>query len=647
MNHYFYDGRDLNQALTTHYDFGLVVLSIAIAALASYAALHVARRIGVSDSDNKRRAWLLAGSLTMGGGIWAMHFIGMLALKLPLSVSYDIDITIVSTAPAIFASYVMLEAISRPKIGKWTLLFVSVVMGGGIGAMHYIGMAAMQGISRHLLMLFEPKLLTLSVLTAVVLAGIALTIDFLIGRNKQGQSATWGKIGAALIMGCAVSGMHYTGMAATYFFADEVSPVLKESVINSSALVFWVSFTSVLIALLAIFITIVDSRIQQATEDEAASRSRMREAIESITDGFCLFNMEDRLVECNQRYREIMNIGVPIVPGMAFESIMRGAAESGLILDAEGCLEEWLADRMAKHRTPRENFVEHFKGDRWIRVSERRVWNTGTVAIRTDVTELKQTEIELSKAITEAQRARAVAEEANNAKSAFLANMSHELRTPMNAIIGYSEMLLEDAQASNLDTANDLLKIHSSAVHLMSLINEILDLSKIEAGKMELFLEDIDIQSVINEIINTAQPVIQKNGNKLSVQCLNTIPTIVADSTKLRQILLNLLSNAGKFTHGGEITFTVTEEKKLDQNWIVFTVGDTGIGMSKEQVARVFDAFIQADNSTTRKYGGTGLGLTITKKFCEMMGGAISIESVPAVGSVFIVKLPENGALLA
>jgi signal transduction histidine kinase len=640
MNHYFYDGRDLSLALAARYDNSLVVLSIAIAVLASYAALSVADRIRAADSGNKRRLWLLVGSFTMGGGVWAMHFIAMLALKLPIAVSYDVLVTIASTVPVILSSYVMLEVISRPKITKLIFL-VSVLMGGGIGAMHYIGMAAMQGISRQLVMMFEPKLAVLSVMTAVVLAGVALTIDFLVGRNKKGRSVIWGKIGAATIMGFAVSGMHYSGMAATYFFAGDISPVLAQSSLNPMALVFWVSFTSVLIASLAIFITIVDSRIQQATIDEAVSRFRMREAIESIADGFCLYDMDDRLVECNQRYREIMTIGTTIIPGMTFEAIMRGAAHSGLILDADGCGEEWLVERTARHRTPRENFVEHFRGDRWMRVSERRVWNTGTVAIHTDITELKQTEIELSKAIAEAQKALAVAEEANSAKSAFLANMSHELRTPMNAIIGYSEMLLEEAkESSQNNTVGDLLKIHSSAVHLLSLINEILDLSKIESGKMELYLEEISVPSMINEITNTIQPLIDKNANKLSIQCPESIPVIKTDLIKLRQILLNLLSNAGKFTHRGEINFTVMVENTPVVVWIIFKVSDTGIGMSKEQVDKAFDAFTQADNSTTRKYGGTGLGLTITKRFCEMMGGSISVESAPAVGSVFLVKLP-------
>jgi signal transduction histidine kinase len=639
MQHYFYDGRDLREALETDYDNGLVLLSIAIVSLASYAALSVAGRIRAAESRYKRRIWLLAGSLTMGGGVWAMHFIAMLALKLPIAISYDVKITILSTVPVILSSGVMLEVISRPKISKLILL-ASVLMGLGIGAMHYIGMAAIQGISRRLVMLFEPKLVALSVLTAVVLSGVALSIDFIVERNKKGHNDL-AKVGAALVMGFAVSGMHYSGMAATHFFADDGAPIGMQSVLNTSALVFWVSFTSVLITSLAIFITIVDRRIQQATFEEAVSRFRMREAIESIPDGFCLFDMEDRLVECNQRYREIMNFGAPIMPGMSFESIMRAAAQTGLILDADGCEDDWLVERMARHRTPRENFVEHFRGDRWMRVSERRVWNTGTVAIRTDITELKQTEIELSKAIAEAQKARAVAEEANSAKSAFLANMSHELRTPMNAIIGYSEMLLEDAKESGQNqSAGDLFKIHSSAVHLLALINEILDLSKIEAGKMELCLEEIHLFSVIDEIANTVRPIIDKNANTLCIDCADTVPTIKTDSIKLRQILLNLLSNAGKFTHAGKISFSVAVDAEPENGWIVFAVRDTGIGMSRDQLDKVFAPFTQADNSTTRRYGGTGLGLTITKKFCEMMGGTITVDSEPDAGSLFVVKLP-------
>ncbi len=351
--------------------------------------------------------------------------------------------------------------------------------------------------------------------------------------------------------------------------------------------------------------------------------------------------MDDCLVECNQRYRELMDSGSGIVPGMTFEAVVRGAAEAGLILDAEERIEEWVAERIARHRSPRGHFVEHFKGDRWIRVSERRVWNTGTVAIRTDVTELKRTEIELSKAMAEAERTRTAAEEANRSKSAFLANMSHELRTPMNAIIGYSEMLLEEAMdTGQTETVSDLEKIRSAGKHLLSLINEILDLSKIEAGKMELYLEDFDLLSVIRDVENTIKPLVDKNGNTLVVKYPPTLPAMRADLTKLRQGLFNLLSNACKFTEKGLITLAVAIDQLDGRDWVSFRVTDTGIGMTKDQVAKVFEAFTQADNSTTRKYGGTGLGLTITKKFCQLMGGDISVSSEPGVGSTFTIQLP-------
>lgn len=643
MQHYFYDGRDLSHALDTTYNSALVILSIAIATLSSYSALSVSERMKASESANAKKVWLLAGALSMGGGVWAMHFIAMLALKLPVEVSYDVQTTAFSTVPSILAGAVMIYAISRPK-GQKSTLFISTLMGLGIGLMHYIGMTGMRGISRQIVMLYDPMMILLSIVVGLSLLYIALTLNLQIGRSQNDSNFTWAKIGASLAMGLAVSGLHFTGMAGTYFFPGDAEPVGFGSALEPISLVFWVSFTSVLIASLAIFITFVDSRIQQATHDEAVSRYRMREAIESIPDGFSLYDMEDRLVECNQRYREIMNFGVPIVPGMTFETIMRGAARSGLIVDALDRCDEWMTDRMARHRSPRESFIEHFKGDRWMRVSERRVWNTGTVAIRTDITELKQTEIELSKAMEEAQKARAIAEEASNAKSVFLANMSHELRTPMNAIIGYSEMLIEEARGGENDSVmiNDLLKIRSSAVHLLSLINEILDLSKIEAGRMELCLEEIHLPSLLDEVISTVKPIIDKNRNILTVDYSNSTPIMNADSIKLQQIMLNLLSNAGKFTHDGHINFTVATDRSGNDEWFLFRVEDTGIGMSEDQVDKVFDAFTQADNSTTRKYGGTGLGLTITKKYCEMMGGAIKIDSRVSVGSTFLVKLPVN-----
>lgn len=241
------------------------------------------------------------------------------------------------------------------------------------------------------------------------------------------------------------------------------------------------------------------------------------------------------------------------------------------------------------------------------------------------------------------EEAKKMAEEASQAKSTFLANMSHELRTPLNAIIGYSELLEEEMEdIGEEDLILDLVKIKSAGKHLLSLINDVLDLSKIEAGRMDLYLEDFEIKPLIEEIIATAQPLFEKKNNTFTLNCPDEMGIMHGDITKFRQILFNLLSNSSKFTEAGTITLKVKLAEYMGESAIKLQVNDTGIGMTKEQVAKLFQPFSQADSSTTRKYGGTGLGLTITKKFCEMMGGNISLESEYGVGTTFTVKLPLN-----
>jgi len=231
--------------------------------------------------------------------------------------------------------------------------------------------------------------------------------------------------------------------------------------------------------------------------------------------------------------------------------------------------------------------------------------------------------------------------EASQHKSQFLANMSHELRTPLNAIIGVSEMLREDAEALKQDT-EPLDRVLGAGRHLLALINDILDLSKIEAGRMDLQVEDFALAPLIDGVVKTIEPLAAKNENRVVVNCDGAIGSLHADQMRLRQALLNLMSNANKFTEHGTISVDARHRLENGRDWVTIAVADTGIGMTPEQMAKLFQEFSQADASTTRKYGGTGLGLAISKRFCEMMGGDITVESEPGKGSVFTVRLPRE-----
>ena len=266
--------------------------------------------------------------------------------------------------------------------------------------------------------------------------------------------------------------------------------------------------------------------------------------------------------------------------------------------------------------------------------------------LKTRTQELEEEVFQRKQAQEELFKAKHAAEEANRAKSTFLANMSHELRTPLNAIIGYSEMLEEETRdTGKIENVQDLKKIQAAGKHLLALINDVLDLSKIEAGKMGLHLETFDVPQVIEEMVTTLQPAAAKNSNSVNVRVAENVGTMKADITKVRQILFNLLSNACKFTDHGTISVDVDQIKAEDKECIQFRVSDTGIGISAQQRQNLFQEFAQADSSIARKYGGTGLGLAITHRFVQLMKGQINVESEPGKGAVFTVQLPTQIAM--
>ena len=364
-------------------------------------------------------------------------------------------------------------------------------------------------------------------------------------------------------------------------------------------------------------------------------RRTLQDAIACINEGFALYDAEDRLLLRNAKYIDLYpGLSDVIQPGTSFRRILEMTVERGLVDLGDRSPPDWIAERL-HHRAAPLGTLEYQFGERWIRIGERRTHDGGAVAIYTDITELKQRQQQLESAMESAERA-------NQVKSEFLANMSHELRTPLNAIIGYSQILQEDAvDAGQDDIVPDLQKIENAGNHLLGLINDILDLSKIEAGRMEAYIERIDVPALVQDVRMMVEPLAAKNSNKLVIDCPEEIGGVMTDLTKVKQSLLNLLSNACKFTEQGTITLKVSRHQGDGAGErIDFAVSDTGIGMSEAQMARLFQAFAQADSSTTRRYGGTGLGLTITRSFARMLGGDVTVSSTAGQGSTFLLTLP-------
>jgi len=745
----------------------LVMLSLAIATFASWMALQTVGLARRSTKGSVRAIMLATGSFALGGGVWAMHFVGMLAADLCVTVHYDFAVTLLSALPSMLASAVALSLLARSEISRGQLLCGGLLVGAGIGAMHYSGMEAMDMAP---VLRYDPWLFLLSLIVAVTLATLALWLKFRLRSLSRRVGDKWVVIISATVMGMAISGMHYMGMVAARFIGTEEASagvagntnflaiiiamgtiLLTVKVLAANALLrhreMLVEVGDRELRLRAIMETAVDAvvtidaaglihefnasaeRIFGWRAEEVIGRNvnmlmpepfraghdgylasylrtgeakiigKGREVVGLRKDGSTLpmrlaigharlpgqdlfvgfisditqrKQMEQALRASEQQYRSL----ITNMPGISYRCRFDHAWSMLFISDAVETLTGYpAADFVGATRKRSFNDLIHPEDQEKVRNevdealrrgrdfvieyrlvhqdgSVRWMWEHGSAESTTDeggVTWLDGVILDITarREMEEALRhAKVAAEHAAESKSAFLANMSHEIRTPMNAIIGFTEVLLAGElgpeQRRQLDIVRD------SSRSLLRLLNDILDTAKLERGAVELEMLDFDLPELLAQLVASLGVQARNRGLELELSLDSASGSPLAthyrgDSLRIRQVLTNLIGNALKFTERGRVTVRAT----ACSGGVRFAVEDTGIGIAPERLARIFDPFTQADASMSRRFGGTGLGTSISKQLVELMGGHIEVESIQGKGSVFSFTLPlEEGSAL-
>ncbi|MCA9170124.1 MAG: PAS domain-containing protein, partial [Planctomycetales bacterium] len=391
------------------------------------------------------------------------------------------------------------------------------------------------------------------------------------------------------------------------------------------------------IGVLGIYANITEQRVAQ--EQLRTTRQYLQDAIESIDAGLVMYDANERFVFCNNRYKELYECPDELfVPGKSYQEIltewMNLTPQIVRNLTSEDQRQAWIEERLLAHRKAHTGAFEQRLDDRVILISDRPTRDGGVVSLRTDITHLKEIESDL-------REAKEAAEAASHAKTGFLANMSHEIRTPMAAILGFTDVLLEGQCSAEQNTM--LQTIKRNGEHLLALINDILDLSKIEAGKFAISSDSVEIATICHEVIDTLSWKAREKGIALEFTIASEFPkAVLGDSLRIRQVIMNLVGNAIKFTEQGAVTLALSTCHNRGFGELLIEVRDTGIGLSLDECQSVFQPFQQADASTTRRFGGTGLGLTISRRLVELQGGTLELESEVGKGSLFTCRLPLN-----
>ncbi len=756
LSAFFITDQDPSLIINGVYDPLLVTLSILTAIFAAYFAALLIDLAKVTRFQNYQKLANSTAALVLSGGIWSMHFIGMLAFSLCTNISYDPALTFLSFIPAFLACLTATTMLVKSDKTNLQLIVPAILLGAGIGTMHYSGMAAME---LSPLLRYDPLTFSLSIVVAVVLAYISLYARFNINRFFPVLNLTQTRLISAIILGFAVAGMHYMGMAATRFVA--VSPLITDGQSSELTLIAIsvVFSTIILTAIVAIINGMV--RYRMLLEDKTSNESRLQAILSTAIDGIITIDHQGLILSFNNAAEKIFgwqehqvkgsNVKILMADEIAAEHddylssanqidfgtvigvnrdvlakhkdghlfpIRLGVGEVdqpdqeplyvGFITDLTeqrklqqdlvrkeqqyrslmdnmpGVVfrceinEKWsmifispsinevtgyvpsefvnkhieFGDLIYKEDVPHVNAaidqaiankeqysieyrVRHRNGELvWIlekgsfefNKHDEAIWIDGVLV---DISERREYEDKL-------KLAKVAAEDAAQAKQSFMANMSHEIRTPMNSIIGFSDLLMDTPLSQ--EQQKHLITVNNAARSLLRLLNEILDSAKLEKGKLTIEPVHFNLQSVLDSIISTFWLEAKKKDLALTLDIKKSVHKVYfGDPDRIRQVLTNLIGNAIKFTEQGTVNVTVSTTQN---NQLFFEVQDTGIGIAPGRVKAVFQPFEQADGTTTRRFGGTGLGTTISKQLVELMGGTINLVSEENKGSCFFFSLP-------